>query len=223
MPNARPWLYLALALLMLAGCSAAPTSAASPTATIAPTPTPTTPPAPTIASTPAATPTIGLTTRTDFTCGATTNGATTTFFDAPTGLRFSYPSTWNEPHCQRSTFSDGSSELAIGHIFRVHIIPRNGLTIQQMVNQQADQNETVTLTPLAVAHAQDAAAITVTVPSGVQYDREPFSFTFAIVAGLHNFYSIIHNIALTDNYTDTTPPLSVAQITQQVITTFDVP
>lgn len=159
---------------------------------------------------------------TTFTCPVTTNGSSNVFRDSATGLSFSYPASWTEASCQRiGKPTDPQQTLFIGNVFSVYVTPRNGLTIEQWVNQQADQNETVTLTPLTVAHAVAAAAVTIKLGPNAG-PEEPFIQTIAIVAGSQNFYQVNGLIAQM-SVADTMPGESNANLTQQVVTTFNVP
>lgn len=214
------WICVAALVIVLAGCSASP-GADSSTGAVASRPT--IAPSPSSTATAAPTATVALTSQTSFACPTTVNGSQKIFTDAQTGLSFSYPAGWTESVCQRSVWSNGTTDLNVGNLFDVYLTPRNGLTIQQWVSQQADKNETVTLAPLPVKHAQDAVTVSVTVPPSVQLDAEPYASTEAIVAGTQSFYQVIHYIALTNDFTDTVPPMSIQQVAQQIVGTFDVP
>jgi hypothetical protein len=101
------------------------------------------------------------------------------------------------------------------------------MTIQQWVASQVDTpNETVTLRPLAVPGALDAATITASPTATANltkpFDAEPFSQTIAMVEGSQYFYQVVSLIALEDA-TDTGSPYSWEQLDQQVVTTFVVP
>ena len=202
---------LALLAVLFAGCSATSANISTP-ATHTPAATATTAPA-----TPTSTP---LPTNTTFTCPATINGSSKVFTDSATSLSFSYPAAWTEADCQRIVGANGEQTLIIGNVFLVSVTPRNGLTIQQWVNQQTDTNETVTLAPLSVSHAQ--AAVSVTVGLGPNAGpNEPFLQALAIVAGSQSFYQVNGLIAQM-SVTDTMPGESNTNLVQQVVTTFDV-
>jgi hypothetical protein len=203
----------ALAALSMAGCGASSTTNGLRAATSTAVPTV----APTATASATATPVMQT-----FTCPAATNGQYKVFADQQTGLTFRYPAAWTETQCTRLVEANGTIDLRIANLFSVSVVPRQGLSIQWWVNQQSDQNETVTLGALQVMHAVEAATVVVTVPQGVEYDREPFNSTIAIVAGSSSFYQVVHFIETVDT-TDTVPPLSIQQQTQQIVSTFDVP
>lgn len=213
----QPLLALVLALLCLSACATRTTIAQAPTATLVPAATATATPFPT----------DSVVAQTPFACPETTVGSRKIFFDAETGLRFSFPAAWTEHDCVRMAGQGGGQTLLIGSLFFVGVEPRNGLTIQQWVNQQADpQNEQITLTPLTVAHAVDAVTVHVAATPNADPNKpiamEPLVQTKAIVAGSQYFYWVNPLIALY-SMTDTAPPMSHDQLTQQVVTTFDVP
>lgn len=203
----------------LVGCGAAATGNATQPQQVAEVATDT--PLPTATATPTP-PQSGT-----FTCPVTVSGSQNVFFDAATGLRFSYPAAWTESTCQRSVNPDGTQGLLIGNIFSVGVVPRNGQSIQQWVDGQTDtKNEVVTLNPLTVVHADSAVTVsaqrTPNTDPTLEWDKEPFSQTFAIVAGSQHFY-IVHNLLAQMSMSDTMPGLSLQQLAQQVVTTFDVP
>lgn len=217
--TARPTLALVLAVLCLSACAPQAAGVQTPTATLVPTASAT------AAATPS--PTAPALAQTRFTCPETADGSRKIFFDAATGLRFSYPATWTEHDCVRMGPENGAQTLLIGSLFFVVVVPRNGLTIQQWIDHQADpQNEQVSLAPLTVAHA--VAAVTVHVGPTPNADpskpfaAEPLVQTKAIVAGSQYFYCVNSLIALY-SLTDTAPSMSNDQLVQQVVTTFDVP
>jgi len=164
------------------------------------------------------TPTITVTSKQDFTCPATVSGQDKVFADGETGLSFSYPAAWIEAHCQRLQISDGSEILLIGNLFHVRVVARQGLTVQQWVAQQAAKDETVSLTPLTVKHADSAYTVSVTAGPNGQAD-EPFAQTFAIVAGTAKFYDVISLIAQ-ESDEDTLPNAPLVPV---VVQTFEVP
>lgn len=211
-------------LLLVAGCGMGQStadSASSPTATATATPNPTA-----RATAVPATPTLTITA---FTCPVTPTGAGSTLFDYPQmQFGFSYPATWTESECRRMVGTDGQQTVFIGNLFSVTTSPRNGQTIQQWVNTQTNQYEVVTLGPLSLQHAPWAMAAKVSAqPSATSdpskpFDAEPFASAFAIVAGMHLFYTINGFVAQM-NTTDTTPNLSRQQLAQQIVSTFIVP
>ncbi|MGZ3599595.1 MAG: hypothetical protein ACXWQ5_07735 [Ktedonobacterales bacterium] len=182
---------------------------------------PTTQPTATVTSTPTATPTSRALGQTAFICSAITGGTVKVFTDPATGLTFSYPAAWTESNCTRFTSADGTQTLLIGNVFFVTVTPRQGQTIRQWVSAQAQPNETITLTPLSVRHAVEAASVTVQLGQGAT-PNEPFVQTMAIVAGTSRFYNVTTLIAQM-SMTDTMPGISNAQLIQQVVSTFDVP
>ena len=209
---------LLLTCVLLAACGGAPTGSdrsASPTATATVTPNATATFAPPVTQT--------------FTCPATVNGAVKIFSDSGTGLQFDYPAAWTEKDCQRfvaENISPSGSTIAgqsivIGNLFIVAVSPRRGLAIQQLVNQVEGSDETVTLTPLAIAHAVAAAQLSVTVSPAATHPPR-FAQTLAIVEGSQNFYEVSGLVAQM-SMTDTMPGISNAALIQQVVTTFDVP
>lgn len=210
------WLWLGLMCvgLLFAGCggTAAQTPPA-PAATLSPTEAAT--------AAPTATATLVIPTQTTLTCPTTVNGSEKVFDDSVSGLSFSYPASWTEADCQRITSSDGSQSLIIGNLFIVSIWPRNGLSIQQWVNQEAGSGEAVALATLSVKHAVEAESVTVTT-TGQSTQPPRFGQTLAIVAGNQNFYEVSGLVAQM-SMTDTLPGLSGDQLVQQVVTTFDVP
>jgi hypothetical protein len=202
-----------LVALALAGCGSGTVVVSTPT----PTATATVvvyPP------TPAPTATLTLVSDTQFACPVTVSGSQKLFADAETGLRFSFPASLTEEHCERRVIGDGSETLFIGNLFNLGVVPRPaGLTIQQWVNQKIDQYEVVTLTPLTVAHAESAVSIKVepaATPGPRPFDAEPFNQSDAIVAGTQHFYVVGHFIAEM-NTTDS------AGLDGSIIATFDVP
>jgi hypothetical protein len=205
---------LCVSLVMLAGCGGA-SSASVPTATIPPTVAP----APTATATPHAV-------QTTFTCPTTVNGSEKVFADASLQLSFTFPASWTEHDCERTVAPDGTQSLWIGNLFNVETCPRNGLMIQQWVASRVDTpNETVTLNPLAVPGAVEGAAVRATpTPAAANqpFQSEPFASTIAVVAGTQQFYEVYRFIAEI-SVTDTGPPLSGAELAQQVVTTFIVP
>lgn len=150
-----------------------------------------------------------------------TEGAVKVFSDPATGVTLSYPAAWTESDCTRYTAADGTQTLLIGNVFFVTVTSRQGQTIQQWVNAQAQPNETITLTPLSVRHAVEAASVTVQLAQGA-VPNAPFVQTMAIVAGTSRFYEVTDLIAQM-SMTDTMPGISTAQLVQQVVSTFDVP
>jgi len=195
---------LALLAIALAGCSlpfTRGTDAGQPTTTPSGNPTPT----------------ITVTSQQDFTCPAAVSGSEKVFTDSDTGLRFSYPAAWTEDHCQRLQISDGSEILLIGNLFHVRVVARQGLTVQQWVAQQTAKDETVSLIPLTVKHADSAYSVSVTAGPNGQLG-EPFLQTFAIVVGAAKFYEVISLIAQ-ESETDSPPDEPLIQVVQ----TFDVP
>lgn len=205
---------IATCLILLGGCGATQTltnsaNGATLTTTIAPT-------------TPLTNPTSVTTT---FTCPATLNGAQKTFTDTSMQFSFSYPAAWTESNCQRFAGNDGQQTLFIGNLFSISVMPRNGQTIQQWVNTQANQYEIVTLGALTVPQAQEAATVSVA-PSAISdpakaFDAEPFAQSFAIVAGTHSFY-VVNGFVAQLSMTDTMPNLTRQQLAQQIVTTFAV-
>ncbi len=212
----RAWAGALALCLLMAGCGASqPVASSTHTATLAPTVTATAIPA-TATSTPA---------LTTFTCDSTATGSTRLFSDTSMQLSFSYPATWTENSCQRIQGPNGQQTLIIGNLFSVTATPRNGESIQQWVQAQANQYEVVTLGALSVQHAQDAATVSVN-PSATSdpnkpFDAEPFAQTFAIVAGAQFFYTVYGFIAQM-SMTDTMPNLSRQQLAQQIVSTFTV-
>jgi hypothetical protein len=197
---------LVLLVLVLAGCGipfARGSNAGQPTAT---------------APSGESTPTVVVTSQQTFTCPAMASGQQKVFADNETGLRFSYPAAWTESDCQRLHISDGSEILLIGNLFHVRVVARNGLTVQQWVNQQATKDETVSLSPLTVKHADSAYTVSTTVGPNGQSD-ESFAETFAIVAGSANFYEVISLLAQ-ESDEDTLPNVPLVPV---VVQTFDVP
>lgn len=139
---------------------------------------------------------------------------------------FQLTAAWTETSCQRFTGNDGQQTLFIGNLFSVSIMPRSGQSIQQWVNTQTNQYETVTLGALTDTQAQAAATVSAA-PSAITdpnkpFDAEPFWSTFAIVAGSHSIYMVNGFIAQM-SMTDTIPNLSRQQLAQQVVSTFIVP
>jgi hypothetical protein len=205
-----------LAALALAGCGSGTVvvSSATPTPTwiYFPTSTPT--------ATPWPTSTVKQISDTKFACPVTVSGSQKVFFDSETGLKFSFLASLTETQCERWVNSDGSESLWIGNMFHVYVAPRPaGVTIQQWVNQQTDQYEVVTLTPLTVAHAESAVSVKVeptATPGPRGFGAEPFNQTDAIVAGTQRFYEVDHLIAEM-NTTDS------AGGGLPTIATFDVP
>lgn len=226
MPKRSCWVNWALAgtivicLVALVGCGAPQPIANSTVAlTSAPTNTPTALPAtPTVTLAPATTAT--------FACPAASAGSGKVFSDSAMRFSFSYPAAWTETSCQRFTGNDGQQTLFIGNLFSVSIMPRSGQSIQQWVNTQTNQYETVTLGALTDTQAQAAATVSAA-PSAITdpnkpFDAEPFWSTFAIVAGSHSIYMVNGFIAQM-SMTDTIPNLSRQQLAQQVVSTFIVP
>ena len=205
-------------LTMLAGCGGSSSAGVAQTATATSLPTATA----TATLAPTATATSGMT---SFTCPETISGSQKDFYDSQLGLRFSFPATWTENGCERDVEANGTQSVLIGNLFRVITAPRDGLTIQQWVNQQVDTpNETVTLSPLTAPGATSADEVQAAPTSNASkpFDSEPFSQTDAIVAGTQQFYEVVGLIAMV-NTTDTAPPLSHDQLTRQVVSTFQVP
>ncbi len=218
MPRRHRWAWAGvLAIcLVLAGCDASqPVASSTTTATPAPMVTPTAIPA-MATSTPA---------MTTFTCGSVSTGSTKLFNDTAMRLSFSYPATWTENSCQRIQGPGSQQTLIIGNLFSVTVAPRSGQSIQQWVQDQANQYEVVTLGTLTDQHAQDAATVSVN-PSATSdpnkpFDAEPFAQTFAIVAGAQSIYAVNSFIAQM-SMTDTMPNLSRQQLAQQIVSTFTV-
>ncbi len=218
MRTSARWIGAALLCALLAGCGSAPTggvSTASPTATQ------------TLSS--IATATTSPLTAAAFTCPAAVSGSIKVFSDSASSLTFSYPAAWTEKDCQRNVAENispsGSSiagqSIVVGNLFIVAVSPRRGLTIQQLVSEVQGSDETVTLSPLTVVQAVAAVSVTATAsPSAAHPPR--FAQTLAIIAGSQNFYEVMGLVAQM-SMTDTIPPLSHAQLVQQVVTTFDVP
>ncbi len=224
MPKRSGWVNWALAgtivicLAALAGCGApqpitdstmAPTSAATDSPTALP-----------ATSTPASAPV------TTFACPTNSAGSGKVFSDSAMQFSFSYPAAWTENSCQRFTGNNGQQTLFIGNLFSVSIMPRNGQSIQQWVNTQTNQYEIVTLGALTDTQAQAAATVSAapsaTTDPNKAFDAEPFSSTFAIVAGSHSFY-MVNGFVAQMSMTDTMPNLSLQQMAQQVVSTFIVP
>jgi hypothetical protein len=200
-----------LAALALAGCGSGTVVISSPT----PTATMFTPPT----ATPSPTPAVATVSDTQIACPITVSGDQKIFFDAETGLKFSFPASLTEQQCKRVVLSDGSESIWVGNLFNLAIYPRAGLTIPQWVNQQTDHYEIVTLGPLVVAHAESAASVKdepAPTPGPRPFDAEPFSNVPAIIAGTQRFY-VIHTWSAMINSTDSTAPLG------PIIATFDVP
>ncbi len=203
----------ALAMTALAGCGSGTIAISTP------------PPTATIVSLPATattSPTAALTVVSDtkMACPVTVSGSQKLFADTDTGLKFSFPASLTEEHCDCRVFSDGSATLDVGNLFHMWVTPRAaGQTIQQWVSAQTDQYETVTLTPLSVAHAASAVSVQAepaATPGPRPFDAEPFAQARAIVAGTQRFYTVFGLVAMV-NTTDSTAP------TASIIATFDVP
>lgn len=211
------WLGVALLSVLLTGCASAPSGGASITS-----PTATAILAPTVTVTPGVT-------QASFVCPTIVSGASKVFSDNATSISFSYPAAWTENDCQRYIAENispyGSSpaqqSVLVGNLFIITVWPRNGLTIQQWVNQRTTPDESVTLTPLTMAHANAAVTVAVTV-SPQATTPPPLSQTLAIVAGSQNFYEVT-NLVAQMSMTDTIPPLTHAQLVQQIVTTIEVP
>lgn len=210
------WAGVLAICLLLAGCGASqPATSSANTATPAPTVTPTAVPA-MATSTP---------TMTKFTCASSLAGSTRLFSDPSMQLSFSYPAAWTENSCQRIQGSGSQQTLIIGNLFSITMTPRNGQSVHQWVQDQANQYEVVTLGALTVQHAQEAATVSVN-PSATSdpskpFDAEPFTQTFAIVAGSQSFY-VVNGFVAQMNMTDTIPNLSRQQLAQQIVSTFSV-
>jgi hypothetical protein len=204
---------VALAVL-LAGCGGSVAQQA--------TPAPTNPPAPSATSAPTATatapPTATSAPAVSLACPTTTGGSTTTFSDSQLGLSFTFPTSWTERDCQRLN----ADTMVIGNLFIVSRAPRNGQTLQQMVNAAKSMEENVALAPLNDAHAVAADEVSVTFPGGQTSPNEPFIQTLALVAGSQSFYTVTGLIAQM-NVTDTIPNISRDQLARQVVATFHVP
>jgi hypothetical protein len=190
------WIALAsLVALALAGCGAGPVAAGTSTPTATTWVLPTTAPSPT----PWPTSSVKIVSDTVVPCPVTVAGDQKVFADAETGLKFSFPASLTEQNCERMVGSDGSEGLIIGSLFHVGVQPHPaGQTIQAWVNAQTDQYETVTLTPLTVAHAASAVSIQTAptaTPGPRPFDAEPFSGARAIVAGTQRFYTVTGLIA----------------------------
>jgi hypothetical protein len=208
-----------LAALALAGCGSGAIALSTPTAT-ATTAIYSNPPT----ATPWPTSSVTLVSDTQITCPVTVSGNQKVFLDADTGLKFSFPATLTEEHCQRIVGSDGSVTTFVGNLFIAWTRPRTaGQTIQQWVNTQTDQYETVTLSPLTVAHAESAVSVNTeptATPGPRGFDAEPFAGTIAIVAGTQRFYGVSGLVAMM-NATDSTPGAN--STINAIIATFDVP
>jgi hypothetical protein len=203
-------------MLLLAGCGSGTVVVVTPTATaMLVAPSATTAPSPTTAA---------VVSDTNFLCPATVAGSQKRFADADTSLKFSFPASLTEEHCERIVLSDGSQTLSIGNLFHVWITSRAaGQTIQQWVNQQTDQYEVVTLTPLTVAHAESAVSVKAdpaATPGTRPFDAEPFAQAQAIVGGTGRFYTVFGLIAMV-NTTDSTA--GGASTMAAIIASFDVP
>jgi hypothetical protein len=205
----------ALSLTALAGCGGGTIALGTPTAT-ATTATYASPPTATVWPTSS----ITLVSDTQITCPVTVSGSQKVFLDADTGLKFSFPASLTEQSCERIVTSDGAVTLKIGNLFGVWITPRAaGTTIQQWVNQQTDQYETVTLTPLTVAHAESAASVKAApaaTPGPRPFDAEPFAAAFAIAGGTQRFYTVFDLIAERNTTDSSAAP-------GPIVATFDVP
>jgi hypothetical protein len=212
---------IGLAALALAGCGAGTIALSAPTVTA-------TTANYTLIHQPTATPwptsSITRVSDTQVTCPVTVSGGQKTFLDADTGLKFSFPASLTEEHCERMVFSDGSVTTYVGNLFITWVRPRPaGQTIQQWVGAQTDQYETVTLTPLTVAHSESAASVKTeptATPGPRPFDAEPFAGTMAIIAGTQRFYGVSNLVAMV-NSTDSTAG-SNATI-NAIIASFDVP
>lgn len=213
-----PWVGVLALGALLAGCGQAGAGNSTPQQVAA---ADTATPLPTATATPEP-PKSGT-----FMCPVTASGSQNVFFDAATGLRFSYPAAWTESKCQRGVDPDGTQGLLIGNIFSVDVVPRNGQSIQQWVDAQTDtKNEVITLNPLTVAHADSAVTVSAqrapnTDPT-LEWDKEPFAQSFAIVAGSQHFY-IVYGLVAQMSMSDTMTGMSLQQLAQQVVSTFDVP
>jgi hypothetical protein len=174
-------------------------------------------------ATPWPTSSVTLVSDTVITCPVTISGNQKIFFDAETGLKFSFPTSLTEQNCERFVGSDGSEGIIIGSLFHVGVQPRlAGQTIQQWVSAQTDQYETVTLAPLAVAHAESAVSVRTepaATPGPRPFDAEPFNGARAIVAGTQRFYTVTRLIAERFVTDDGAPNGTL----DTIIASFDVP
>ena len=202
-------LLATLVVILLAACGSTPTAQtpSTPTATFAPTASPT--------ATATATATF-VVPNGDIACPETTSGTTTTFADTQTGLSFTFPASWTEHYCQGSS----GQGMLVGNLFSVALQPRNGQTIQQMVDATKVSGEMVTLTSLADPHVAAADTVSVSFANGQGSDRDPFVQTFAIVQGSQQFY-LVYRLLAQMNMTDTV--VGSPDQLRQVVTTFVVP
>lgn len=154
----------------------------------------------------------------NFPCPTTTSASTKSLNDPQFGLSFTYPAAWVENDCNQAT----AQKIAVGNLFFVSLTPRNGLTVQQFVDANKTSNESITLVPLQDSHAVEAYQVQDTVAYGLNSPPGTFSQTMAIIAGSQNFY-VVSSILAQQSSTDTMPGLSNVQLTQQIVSTFQVP
>lgn len=198
-------LSLAASLPMLVAACAGPGSSAVGGAAT-PTLGPTTAASPVATATSAATATVTPRPAGNFafTCPTVVAGQTKTFTDPQLGLSFSYPAAWTEQDCAQVS----ATTIRVGNLFFVTAIPREGRTIAQWVDATKAADEVVTLTPLADPYAVEAAHVAVTFPAGPDAtppSLQPFTQTYAIVAGARNFY-VVGELIAQFSMTDTLNP-----------------
>jgi hypothetical protein len=76
-------------------------------------------------------------------------------------LSITYSASLKETHCELTHYPDGSWYFRVGNFVNFYVVPASGRTVQQYVGATRTPYETVTLTPIAGVHAQEAYLVEV--------------------------------------------------------------
>ncbi len=203
-------LVLCAVALALASCGATTTNVTtaspSPTAMLAATATATTSAQANVA--PTATP-VSVVSQDAFTCPVMVDGSDKEIADPSILLIVAFPVSWNETHCTRAAFSDGSADLWIGNYVHITAEPDTDRTVQQYVTAHQTSYEKVALQPMTVRQAAEAFTLSdqldQSAPSPADYY---FSQVHAILRGSHYLYLLTTSLDVEyhDTSADTVPP-----------------